>query len=579
MLSLRHGWRAVAAGMRARRTLLRRRLAAEAAHGVGRLVGFAAIALGAAALVFGAAYGGGRFVLWQDVPEVLRAGTSAALLGLSGALVMSSLGHAAQAFFGARDLWFWDCTPVPPWARFCDRCVETAVAALPNALALGGLAVAGLVLGGGLGVTAALRALLAVALVALVPLALGVALAHVGGALLPAGKLRRVSLIVLGVAVAAALVWFRRARVEQMLSPKGAAELLAGARGIGDIGPPWAPSSLGTAFALDGALAPLGALVAWSCGALLIAYLVHRLCSRRARDLAVDESPLGLLRGSVRDRALTALVRPLPRELRPMVEKDLLAFARDPGQWGQLVLLLGVGVLYLVNADALRQGFAEWPAVGAWVLPGMHTGLVCFVAAGLGARFAFPQLSLEGPAVWIVDGAPLSPRVLMRAKWVGALPVVACYPCVIAAVGGGVLGLGGALWLFTTIACAIISGGIAAFGVGRGARTPMFDAASLSDLAVAPGALSTMLLAVVFAFCGSVGALVGGGALAATRHAGLPEALGVAAALLALGTPAALTAVAGRRALLEGALAVERRRDDGATGQTLLDRGPIAVDR
>lgn len=565
--------------MRARRTLLRRRLAAELEHGVGRLVGFAGIALGAAALVFGAAFAGARFVVWQDVPELLRAGTSAALLGLSGALVMSSLGHAAQAFFGARDLWFWDCTPVPPWARFCDRCVETAMAALPNALALGSVAVAGLVLGGGLGVVAALRALLAVTLVALVPLSLGVALAHLGGAVLPAGKLRRVSLIVLGVVVAAALVWFRRARVEKMLSPKGAAELLAGARGVGDIGPSWAPSSLGTSFALDGTLAPLAALLVWSGGALGLAYLVHRLCARRARDLAVDESPVGLVRGSLRDRALTALVRPVPRDLRPMVEKDLLAFVRDPGQWGQLVLLLGVGVLYLVNADALRQGFTEWPAVGAWVLPSMHTGLVCFIAAGLGARFAFPQVSLEGPAIWIVDGAPLAPRAFMAAKWIGALPVVALFPSVIAAVGGLVLELDLVLWLLTTVASAVIAGGIAAFGVGRGARTPLFDAVSLSDLAVAPGALSTMLLAVLLAFLGSVGALIGGGALAGARYAGLPAVLGVLLALLAVAIPATLTALAGRRALLDGALAFERRRDDAATRQSMVERGPIAVDR
>ncbi|MBI1948342.1 MAG: hypothetical protein HYS27_21825 [Deltaproteobacteria bacterium] len=576
---LRHGWRALVAGTRARRTLLRRRLTAELQHGLGRIAGFLAIGLGAALLVFGAAFAGGRFVVWQDVPEVLRSGTSAALLGLSGALVMSSLGHAAQAFFGARDLWFWDCTPVPPWARFLDRTVETAVAALPNALALGGIALVGLMLGGQLGALAALRALVAVALVALVPLALGIALAHVGGAFLPAGKLRRVSLVVLGVGVAALLVWFRRARVEKMLSPQGAAELLAGARNVGDIGPRALPSSVGSDFVLDGSLVSLAALLAWGLGALTVAYLVHRLLSRRARDLAVDESPVGLLRGSLRDRALKAALRPLPPVLRPMVEKDLLAFVRDPGQWGQLVLLLGVGVLYLVNADALRQGFDAWPAVGAWVLPSMHTGLVCFIAAGLGARFAFPQVGLEGPAVWIVDGAPLSPRTLMTAKWIAAVPVVAIYPALVAAVGGVVLRLDPFLWTLTTLACAIIAGGIAAFGVGRGARNPLFDATSLSDLAVAPGALSTMLAAVALAFLGSVGAMVAGGALVAARFFDLPVALAGLIGVAAVGVPAALTAATGRRALFDGALAFERRRDDLATRQTLLERGPLLVDQ
>lgn len=574
-----HGRRALAAGLRARAALLWRRLAAERQQGLGRVLGFVAIGLGTGGLIFGASFAGGRFILLRDVPEVLRTGTSAALLGLSVALVMSSLGHAAQAFFGARDLWFWDSTPAPPWARFLDRTVETAVAALPNVLALGGLALVGLVLGGGLGIAGALRALVAMGLVAVVPLSLGLTLAHVGGALLPAGKLRRVSLLVLGVGVAALLVWFRRARVEKMLTPKGAAELLDGARSAGQLGHEALPSSVGTAFVVDGSLGALAVLLAWAGTALVLAYVFHRLLSRRARDLAADDSPMGLQPGSLRDRALRAVLRPLPTHLRPMVEKDLLAFVRDPGQWGQLVLLLGVGVLYLVNADALRQGFAQWPAVGDWVLPSMHTGLVCFIAAGLGARFAFPQLGLEGPAVWIVDGSPMSPGALMTAKWIGALPVVAAVPTAIAALGGVVLQLSPFLWTLTTLACAAVSAAIAAFGVGRGAHKPLFDATSLSELAVAPGALSTMLIAVVLAFVASVGAMLGGAAMTAARWAGVPMALGAVAALVALGVPVALCVLLGRRALQEGALAFERRRDDAATLGSLQERLPLAVDR
>ena len=574
-----HGRRALAAGLRTRAALLRRRLSAERAQGLGRVLGFLAIGASTGGLIFVAAFAGGRFILLRDVPEVLRTGTSAALLGLSVALVMSSLGHAAQAFFGARDLWFWDSTPAPPWARFLDRTVETAVAALPNVLALGGLALVGLVLGGGLGLPGALRALVAMGLVAMVPLSLGIMLAHLGGALLPAGKLRRVSLLVLGVGVAALLVWFRRARVEKMLTPQGAAELLDGARSAGQLGHEALPSSIGTAFVVDGTLGALAVLMAWAGTALVLAYVFHRLLSQRARDLAADESPMGLQPGSLRDRTLRAVLRPLPPGLRPMVEKDLLAFVRDPGQWGQLVLLLGVGVLYLVNADALRQGFAQWPAVGAWVLPSMHTGLVCFIAAGLGARFAFPQLGLEGPAVWIVDGSPMSPGALMTAKWIGALPVVAVVPTLIAVLGGMVLQLSPFLWSLTTLACGVVSAAIAAYGVGRGAHKPLFDATSLSELAVAPGALSTMLTAVVLAFVASVGAMMAGAAMSAARWADAPVALGGVAALVALGIPVALSAYMGRRALQEGALAFERRRDDAATRESLQERVPLAVDR
>lgn len=572
---------AVVAGMRARRLLLRRRLAVDLARGRQRAIGIAAIGVVVGASVFAVSYAGGAYIVARGAPELLRSGASMVLLGLSAALVLSSLGHAASSFFSARDLWLWDSAPVPPWARFFDRAVETALHALPMTLALGALALLGLTMGGDLGAAAMARTIVAVVFVGLVPLALGIVLAHVGGALLPAGKLRRVSLLLLGVAVALALLWFRRARVEKALTPEGAAELLDSARSYQKMGPSLLPSSFGASFIVDGNLDALVGLLAWPIACIALALLAHRTLSRRARDLAVDESPVGLLRGSLRDRCLKLAVRPVRARLQPIVEKDLLAFFRDPAQWGQVVLLLGVGALYLVNAEALRLGFAQMPNIGAAILPSMHTGLVAFIASGLAVRFAFPQVGLEGPAVWIVDGSPLDPRDLLTAKWMASMPVVVMYPTVVAVVGGFVLGLTPLLWLSTTILCATVSLGVAAFGVGRGAVTPLFDAASLSELAIGPGAISTMMWSVALAFFGSLGALAMGIASVAAQEGLMPQWLALVIAALATALPALTAWHAGQRALAAGALAFVKRREDEAErafAEHPLAHGPIVVD-
>jgi ABC-2 type transport system permease protein len=579
------GPRAVAAGLRARRVLARRRLVSELAQGHARALGIVAIGVVIAVAVFLGAYGGAAYVVWRGAPEVVRTAMSFVLLGLSGALVLSSLGHAANSFFSAQDLWFWDSTPVPPWARFVDRSIDTAIHALPMTLLLGGTAMVGLCTGAGYGFSALLRALLAVLLVGLIPLSFGIVLAHVGGSLLPAGKLRRASLLVLGVAVAALLVWFRRARVEKALTQEGAAELLANARAYQDLGSSMLPWSFGSSFVVDGNAGSFAGLLAWTALCLGAAMLAHRLLSRRARDLAVDESPIGLLHGSLRDRLLEIAVRPVSVRLRPVVQKDLLAFLRDPAQWGQVVLLLGVGALYLVNADALRQGFAQMPEIGAAILPAMHAGLVAFIASGLAVRFAFPQVGLEGPAVWIVDGSPLPPRALLTAKWIASMPVVVVYPTAVGIVGGHVLDLELTLWLATTVLCAAVSLGVAAFGVGRGAEKPLFDAASLSELAMGPGAISTMVWSVSFAFFGAVGALVAGIAVAATdvdrwAHP-LPQGYAAAIALLATAIPSMVAWRAGQRALDSGALAFVKRREDEAErafAERTAPAGPIVVD-
>ena len=574
------GFLAVRAGMRARAVLLRRRLELELGRGTARAVGMATIAVIIAATIFGVGFGLAAFVTLKGAPELVRTGTALLLHFISGALVLSSLGHAAQCFFSAKDLWLWDSTPAPAWARFTDRATETAVAAAPTTLALGVLALLGIAAGGALGPLAMLRACVAVVLVASVPVSVGILLAHLGGAMLPAGALRRVSLLILGVTVCATLVWFRSARIEKVLTPEGAAQLLANAKAVKEVGPALLPSSLGASFVVDGDGVAFLGLLAWAVALFTLAFGAHRFLSRRARDLAVDESPVGLIRGSAREDLLKLAVRLVPLELRPVVQKDLLAFFRDPAQWGQVLLLLGVGALYLVNASILRDGFGSMQEIGAAVLPAMHVGLVTFIAAGLSVRFGFPQIGLEGPAVWIVDGSPLKPRALMSAKVFAGLPVVVIYPGLVAVVGGFVLHFGFALWVLTTILCVLVSLGVCAFAVGRGAIDPLFDAASLSELAIGPGALSTMLLSVSLAFFASIGALCAGTLMVAGGQVNLPALATLTGATLAVLAPSVAALWAGRRALDKGAVAFVKRREDEATRRYLADvERTIVVDQ
>jgi ABC-2 type transport system permease protein len=530
-------------------------------------------------LVLGIAFAGGVYVRFKQAPELLSSGTAAALTGLVAALVFSSLGHAAQAFFTAKDLWLWDSAPTGPGPRFVDRLTETAVAALPAAVAVGALGLVGWTLGGGLGAVGALRACVAMAVVAPLPLAAGVVFAHVGGAVLPAGRLRRASLLVLGVGVAAALVWFRRARVERLLTEEGAHELLRSARDAGAVGPSWSPARRLASFVVDGDVAGLFVGLAVTSSALLVAFVAHRALYDRARKLAVDESPTGVLQGSFSAVLLRLVVRPLPADLRPMVQKDLLAFVRDPGQWGQVVLLVGVGVLYVVNASALGDGLRVLGAFGGVVLAAMHTGIVAFIAGGLAVRFAFPQVGLEGPAVWIVDGAPLPAGRLLRAKFVSSLPVVVFFPVVLAAIGGAVLGLPVASWVWSTALLMAVAMAIAASATFRGALHPLFDATSLSELAVGPGAMSTMVLTTVLAAVASFGAFVAGSSLYARAWVdGVVADLGlVVVAAAALVAPVAAGALLVRRALAAGVAALDDRRVTGSAGSQAMSTSTNAA--
>lgn len=562
------GTRALVAGLQAKGRIWLRRAARERERGLPRLLGLIGLLLVTALVVYFAAATAGYWLKLKGATEFVQPALSVVYLGVVGALLLSCLGHCASAFFTAQDLWFWNASAAPRWARFIDRVVDAGAAALPATLALGGVALFGFLRGADLPMVL-LRAMLALVLVAQLPLAVSVCVAHIGGALLPAGRLRRWSLVFVGVVVAVGLGGFRRARLERLVTEDGAAEFLANQQALTDIGPAWLPSNLAARFAVEGAPLPLLTLCVSVVVAYGLAYFTHRMLYLRARDLADDEAPMGLRAGSWAERALRRFTTVAPEGLRPLLAKDLLVFARDPAQWSQLVLLLGIAVVYLVNLEALRVGFEPFPWAKGIFLGGMHVGMATFIAAGLAARFAFPQVGLEGPAVWFLEASPLSPRDILRAKVYASLPVVCLFPTVVATLGGGVLGLSPVAWVLTTMTVAALSASLAALGTGRGGVLPVFDAVSVSELAMGPGALSTMVIAVALAAVASLFTMVGGALL---RFSG--PLIGALGALVCAVLPSLLAAWLARRALNAGTDALCRRREDGAPPDPHLQRRP-----
>jgi hypothetical protein len=407
------------------------------------------------------------------------------------------------------------------------------------------------------------------------PVSAGVVLAHLGGAFLPAGRLRRLSLVLLGVGLTIGLVWFRQLRVERLLTEQGAAELLGAAHGLTTMGPAWGPPRQLATFIVDGSVPHFLGGVVGVVLAFGLALACHAVTYDRARKLAVDESPTGVLAGSWGSRLLEVITRPVGADIRPLLQKDLLAFVRDPGQWGQVILLGGVGVLYVVNVSVMGEGFsALW--AGTVLLVAMHVGIVAFIAGGLAARFAFPQVGLEGQAVWIIDGAPISWPRLLTSKWLAALPVAAMFPSFLGIAGAVVLDFGLVRGVWTSAVIAIVSTLFAGLGVARGAHKPLFDAASLSELAMGPGAISTVVQSTVFSGVFCIAALIVEGLAWGLAHERLGAAVAIPGAILALLLPTTALALVVRRALRDGVRGLLARREAG--GPPPSTSAPIRVE-
>jgi ABC-2 type transport system permease protein len=104
----------------------------------------------------------------------------------------------------------------------------------------------------------------------------------------------------------------------------------------------------------------------------------------------------------------------VPPGMKQIILKDLRTFIRDPLQWSQLAIFLGLLVLYVVNIPAL--GVDSGGPHSKHLLAFLNMAAMCLILATFTARFVYPLVSLEGRRQWVLGMAPLSIRRILWSK-------------------------------------------------------------------------------------------------------------------------------------------------------------------
>ena len=111
------------------------------------------------------------------------------------------------------------------------------------------------------------------------------------------------------------------------------------------------------------------------------------------------------------DKALS----PLPHDVRGLVVKDIRTFLRDPLQWSQFLIFLGLLGLYFANMRSFR--YNELPDQWRSLIAFLNIFSMSTVLCSLSSRFIYPQLSLEGHGFWILGLAPTTMWRIMATKF------------------------------------------------------------------------------------------------------------------------------------------------------------------
>jgi ABC-2 type transport system permease protein len=467
----------------------------------------------------------------EDIGTLLAAKLlGLAFLAFGSILLLSNLITALSSFFLAKDLDFLASTPVHSVRFYCAKLLETTVHSswMVALLAVPILSAYGAVYDGG--IFYPLIALAAFLPLLVVPAVIGSACTLLLVTVVPARRAKELlSLVAVGAAAALVLV-FRVARPEQLVRPEGYRSLAEFIAVLQAPANPLLPTEWATRTIMNWLLRvadPWPPTLLWTVGigAVIGGALLHRAIYRTAYSKAQESARIqtaGRLSGMLRP-----LLGWLPPDRREFLLKDARLFFRDPTQWGQLILLGVLVVVYLFNIQALPLFSGEQvpPAIVTMVVF-LNLGLAGFVLAAIAARFLFPAVSLEGRQMWLLRSSPLDLRAMFWSKyWIGTGPLLVL-AVAITGVTNVILRASPFMMLVSVGTMVWFTLAASALALSFGAYFPRFDTENAAQIPTSFGGLIYMMAAVLL--LGIIISIEAPGVAAVVRreHAGRPLELG-----------------------------------------------------
>ena len=338
---------------------------------------------------------------------------------------------------------------------------------------------------------------LAVGLLAVVASALSAAAVGTAVMVVPASRMRSVVLLVGVLLFVVLYLAVRLSRPEQLVNPEVFDSVLLYLSELQAPAAPYLPSTWASdavQAALKGAvgtslfhLALLGSAAAAlaSALALLADAFYFRGFSR------TQTASARVIRGR---RLSERLFRSLPGPVRALAVKEVTTFLRDQTQWTQLFLIAALLVIYIYNFKALPLERSPIQTVYLQNLFGfLNMGLALFVLTAVTARFAYPAVSLEREAFWLVKAAPVSLRSFLLIKFfIYFLPLLVLTEVLV--VGTNLLlEVTPFMMALSSATVFCLVPGVVAIGIGLGAAYPDFKAENPTQTVTSFGGLVFMI--------------------------------------------------------------------------------------
>ncbi|MFH1103302.1 MAG: hypothetical protein V1714_06000 [Pseudomonadota bacterium] len=295
---------------------------------------------------------------------------------------------------------------------------------------------------------------------------------------------------------------FRLLRPERLVDPEAFSTVLVYLNTLKTPTSPFLPSS----WALDGIMgilkndlkeALICVALSWS-GALTVIFS-QAIISDAIYFKGLSKAQAGKERFFRHNNPSKIKTDPFSTPVKAFAAKEVKIFLRDQTQWSQIFLIAALVVIYLYNFKVLPLERAPIQTVYLQnLLSFMNMGLVSFVLIAVTARFAYPAVSMEKEAFWLVRSTPIRIRSYLWIKFfIYFLPLLILSETLIIATNI-LLHVTSFMMVLSAITVFFMVPGIVSMGIGLGATYPDFKSENPSKSVTSWGGLIFMMAGAAF---------------------------------------------------------------------------------
>jgi len=319
---------------------------------------------------------------------------------------------------------------------------------------------------------------------------------------IPASRIRGI-FVFLGIAIFLILfITFRLLRPERLVDPEAFASVLVYLKVLRTPTSPllpstWAFDSIKSALSENFRPALFHSALSWSCALLLV--FVNLILADMVYFKGLSKAQTAPMRLIKHRASKSRLFSILPGPIRALTVKEIKTFFRDQTQWSQLFLVGALVVIYTYNFKVLPLEKSPIKTIYLQnLLSFLNMGLACLVLTAVSARFAYPAVSMEGDAFWLVKSAPVKIKTFLWIKFfIYFLPLLLLTEIIIVATNI-FLQVTGFMMALSTITVLFIVPGIVAMGIGLGAAYADFKSENPTQTVTSFGGFVFMVLCAGF---------------------------------------------------------------------------------